>query len=207
MNPKKVEILERLGKYSPFLAPLTEMAKKYIRHCCALDTDDTMLIAHRPWVAPYNFAIIIYPPAKKAWISNYKKKFSIPIPPKYEEFLLSINGCFVDSLDLFGLPPSMQGKTPLLNRRNLQCLALELANGQAGWKNSYLGCNDKFYFGNRSYPHDNLGYFFEGKNTIQAIWKNGQIAHEWTSFQNFLQDELKAAEDTIIEKTPEDWWD
>ena len=206
MNPIKAEILKKLNSYPKEFAPLKESAMKYMSRCCIIDTNDTVQIGHRPWVAPYNYAISLFAPAKKAWISNFQKRQGKKIPPIYQEFLLTINGCFLYDFSMYGLPPSMQSSTPLLDRSTLQCLDLDTANEH--WICGYNVNNEKLLFGSRYYSdRESVGYFFEGKNTIQAFRKNGEMINEWLSFSDFLQQELLIAERMMIEETPEDWWD
>jgi hypothetical protein len=157
-----------------------------------------MQIAHRPWVAPLNYAVSLFPPAKEAWIRKFKGK---RIPDSYREVLRATNGLFAFGLSLYGLTPSLQAKLPLLDRSKLQCLDLGTAN--EGWIVGYQVDRSLLYFGGRHYSYtENSGYFMSAEGQVQAIRKNGKIVGQWASFSRFLRDELREAE-AMEEKEPE----
>jgi len=206
MNPIKVKIVDILNDLPIEFKPLKEQSLKYTQYCSIIDIDDKIQIGHRPWVAPYNFAITLFPPAKKAWVSKFKKKHGISIPLIYQKFLLTLNGCFCYGISLFGLMPSMQESIPLIDRSKLQCHDLSLANKY--WINSYDIGKSSFYFGSRAYSFDeNVGYFIFGDNSINTIRENGEIISTYISFDDFLEKELCIAESMMKEESPIDWWD
>ena len=146
MNPIKKKILEILNDFPIAFSALKEHSFKYIKHSSII-YDDLIGIGHRPWVAPYNFAIALFSPAKKAWFLKFKKMYGKSIPTCYKEFLLVSNGCFFYELNLFGLTPSIYGKNNLLDRSKLQCLDLGSANEY--WIDEYNVDENSFYFGGR----------------------------------------------------------
>jgi len=204
MNPIKIKIIDTLNDIPSEFCALKEHSLKYIKYSSIIDDDDIIGIGHRPWVAFYNFVISLFSPAKKAWFLNYKQKFGKPIPVIYQQFLLVTNGCFCYDFDLFGLTPSIQ-KSGLLDRKKLQCHDLGLANEY--WINEYNVDKNSFYFGGRALNYnENVGFFINQDKSICVKRKNGETISQYTSFDNFLETELKIAEKMMNEETPNDWW-
>jgi hypothetical protein len=191
VDPIRLEIKDYLNSLPGELSAIRDLALRYLTYCSSIDVHGTIQIAHRPWVAPLNYAVSLFPPAKKAWIKTFKGK---RIPNSYGGFLLATNGLFAFGLTLYGLPPSLQGNPPLLDRSKLQCLDLGAANED--WIFDYEVDRSLLYFGGREYSYtENSGYFVSGTGSqIQAIRKNGEILGQWVSFAEFLSDELKEAE-------------
>ncbi|CRK80760.1 SMI1/KNR4 family protein [Neobacillus massiliamazoniensis] len=204
MNPIKAQIKEQIVEFPEYLSPLKVHSLKYLKYSSCIDLNDTIQIAHEPWNGVYSFAIRLFTPAKKSWISNYQKKFGLVIPKFYKDFLLITNGCSFYGLDLFGLPPSIQNEN-VLNRTDPEPLDLSTAN--VYWKNGYINTQEFFHFGGRQFSDDeNIGYFIEGKNKIHAIKKDGEILFSRDTFTDFLKDELEISESIMKEDIPEDWW-
>ncbi|MHC1743537.1 MAG: hypothetical protein AB9873_10955 [Syntrophobacteraceae bacterium] len=67
MNPVKERIGLRLDDFPEELAPLRDTARRYLRHCSAIEVDDTVLIGQTRWNGPLAYAFRLYPPAKKTW--------------------------------------------------------------------------------------------------------------------------------------------
>lgn len=203
MNPVKIKILETLNAIPSEFCALKEHSLKYLKYSSIID-DDMIGIGHRPWVAPYNFAISLFSPAKKTWFSKYKLKCGKPIPVIYQKFLSVANGCFYYDFDLYGLTPSIQ-KDNLLDRTKLQCHDLGTANEY--WINAFNVDKNSFHFGGRALNDDeNVGYFINQDNAICVKKNNGETISQYSSFYNFLETELKIAENMMIEETPGDWW-
>jgi hypothetical protein len=193
MNPVAAKIEERLMRFPKPYGALRDHALRYLAYCSALDTDGAALIGHMPWVAPLAYAITIFLPAKKSWLDNFKRNNGKKIPKIHGDFLLVANGGFAYSLSLFGLAPSMQKSLGLLNRETLECHDLSFANDD--WIKEYEVEDNIFHFGSRAFSeHENLGYFIGVDNVIRGLRKNGDVVGEWTSFANFLSDELEVAE-------------
>ncbi|HVU56229.1 MAG TPA: hypothetical protein VHD83_14290 [Puia sp.] len=181
--------------------PIKQQALKYINNNSRIDNNNTLKILHRPWVAPLNWGLMLYPGASQDWLSEYRPKTGRIIPDFYGRFLSAINGCFIYDLSLYGIPGSMHEKN-LLNRRVLQCHDLAIANHD--WMLEYKVPSGYFYFGSRSYSYsENLGYFWHN-DKIKAVRKNGKTLAEWTDFTSFLQDEIAVAEKKMLEQAPRD---
>jgi hypothetical protein len=173
-----------------------------LRYCSSIDLDKTIQIAHRPWIGPLNYAIVVFPPARKDWIKNFKDRI---IPKDYQDVLLATNGVFLYGFSLFGLTPSKQENPPRQDRSVLQCLDLGVANRE--WMREYEVNQELFHFGSREYSQsENIGYFMEGSKEIQAVRKTGEIIQGWGSISEFLHDEIREAENLGKEQIEEGWW-
>lgn len=207
MSPISIEIKERLLQFSEAYSALKDHALKHLVYCSAIDVDNELLIGHMPWVAPLAYAITIFPPAKKTWLSSFKDKTRKPIPRVYRDFLLTANGCFAYDLSLFGLAPSMQKSPPLLNREKLECHDLRLANEAKGWISEYRVEAQMFHFGSRAFSEDeNVGYFLGADDLIRGLRTNGEVVGKWSSFAKFLFDELQVAERMMLKESKSSWW-
>jgi hypothetical protein len=88
----------------------------------------------------------------------------------------------------------MLGNPPLLDRTILQCH--DLGTAATRWVSEYRVPVGYFHFGGRHFSsRANVGYFIEGANRILCVKKSGKIIGEWTTFSEFLTDELKASEE------------
>lgn len=205
MNPVQQRIADHIASLPAEIAPLKDACLRYVGYCSAIDTDDTMMIAHRPWEAPLNYFIRLYPGAKRSWFSRYRKLHGITIPNLLHPLLTGTNGCFVFGISLFGMTPSMLQKVPGLNRSILQAHDLSIANHD--WKSEYAGRSSHFHFGYRFYSDsENAGYFLTGNDRIVAALKDGAIVGEWSELGSFLADELAASEKRERLDSPEEWW-
>lgn len=179
--------------------PIREQALRYINNNSKVDENRTLKILHRPWVAPLNWGLTLYPGAPHDWLAEYRERTGQPIPEFYSRFLSAINGCFIYDLSLYGIPPSMHEKN-LLNRRVLQCHDLATANRD--WICEYKVAPGSFYFGGRSYSYsENIGYFWDN-GKIRSVRKNGKTQSEWTDFTTFLHDEIAVVEKKMLEQLP-----
>jgi hypothetical protein len=162
-------------------------------------------IGHRPWVAPENYALLLFSPASQEWIGGFERRYKRGIPPAIRDFLQTTNGCMEYGLSLFGLAPSMQGTPALLNRSKVQCHDLGLAN--TGWSQEYRPPPKNFHFGSRNFGWDDqLGYFIDEAGHIRSITRNkGKTQKEWEEFPEFLAHELDAAEQEE-RSYPKNWW-
>lgn len=204
MNPVQKRILERLSAFPPELSGLKEFAERYARFCSSIAPDDTLQIAHQPWVAPQGYALELYPPARKAWFATFRERTGHVIPAAYRGFLLVANGCAAHELSLFGLPPSLQGAAPQLDRSRAQPLDLGAAN--LHWKRGYAVDAHAFHFGGRAWTtEENIGYFWLERG-LQAVRTSGEVVGEWPDLPALLASELPAAERRVAEHTPAEWW-
>ena len=179
--------------------PIRQKALKYINNNSQIGNHDTLKIFHRPWVAPLNWALTLFPGAPQDWLEEYRNRTGQAIPDFYHQFLSAINGCFVFDISLYGIPASMHEQN-MLNRRVLQCHDLGMANQD--WISEYKKISGHFHFGGRSYSYsENIGYFWDS-GKIRSVRKNGKTLGEWTDFTSFLQDEIAAAEKKMLEELP-----
>lgn len=205
MNPIKEKIIETLESIPAEYDSLKEHSFKYLNYCSIIDVDGKIQMGHRPWVAPYNFAITLFTPAKKSWFSKFKQIYGISIPTVYQKFLLISNGSYFYDLDLFGIIPSLLKDDGVLDKSKLNCLDLGLANGH--WIKEYNVDDKFFHFGGRRYSYnENVGYFILKDGSIEVIRKCGGVISHYNTFPEFLEMELKIAENIMKEETPDDWW-
>ena len=194
-------LISKIDDYPDEYLPIKRQAKKYHRNKSTIDNNKTLNIFHRPWVAPFNWGLLLYQGADENLIEQFEQKTQKIIPSFYKNFLVSINGCFIYDLSLFGLTPSIYLKDTL-DRSQLQCHDLSLANKD--WIFDYKVDKSCFYFGSRAYTYgENVGYFF-GDNKIKSIKVNGKTVKEWMDFTDFLSDEIKETEKIMLTEIPKD---
>src|SRR5207302_956936 len=102
------------------------------------------------------------------------------------------NGAFCFGMSLAGVPASMLGSPPLLDRTRLQCHDLGMA--ATSWASEYRKLPARaFGFGGRHYSYrENVGYFVAG-DRILCVRKSGKVVGEWGGLADFLRDELRAS--------------
>jgi hypothetical protein len=95
-------------------------------------------------------------------------------------------------MSLAGVPASMLGSPPLLDRTRLQCHDLGMA--ATSWASEYRKLPARaFGFGGRHYSYrENVGYFVAG-DRILCVRKSGKVVGEWGGLADFLRDELRAS--------------
>src|SRR5258708_31434221 len=113
-------IAQRLNAFPEFLAPLKEAVSRYLRYPSGVAKDGGMNIGHRLWVAELNYMFMLYPGINHEALDRYSRRFEILVPEMYAEFLRAMNGAFCFGMSLCGVPPSMLGNPPLLDRTILQ---------------------------------------------------------------------------------------
>jgi hypothetical protein len=205
MNPAQQQVIQRIAALPPAVAPLRATAERYAGFCSLLDPDGVGLIGHMPWTFPFAFAVTLFPPAKKAWISRFRERAGIAVPAPYRDFLLLVNGCDALGLSLYGLPPSLQEDPPRLDRGRLQPLDLGAAN--ARWARSFDADPGLFHFGTRNTSSTGQVGYFWGRDGLRALERDtGALAGEWPDLGALLRDELQAAERHSAEVTPAEWW-
>ena len=198
------DIAKRLDAFPDFLAPLKEAARRYLKYPSVAGKDGMMDIGHRPWVAELNYMLMIYPGIDADALNRYCRRFEIQVPEAYAEFLRAVNGGFFFGMSLCGVPLSMLGNPPLLDRRILQCH--DLATAATQWIFEYTVPEGFFHFGGRHFSsRANVGYFFDGENRIVCVRGQKNVIGEWTSFSEFLKDELEASEKLEEELHPSKW--
>jgi hypothetical protein len=197
-------IAERLDAFPHFLAPLKEAASRYLQYPSAMAKDGVMNIGHRPWVAELNYIFMLYPGIARDSLDRYCRRFEIQVPEAYVDFLRAVNGAFCFGMSLCGVPLSMLGSPPLLDRTILQCH--DLGTAATMWIHEYRMPPTYFHFGGRDFSdRENVGYFFAGDHRIVSVRGKKKIVAEWTGFSDFLSDELQASEKLEEELHPAKW--
>lgn len=197
-------IAQRLDALPDFLAPLKDAARRYLKYASVVGKDGVMDIGHRPWVAELNYMLMLYPGIDSDALLRYARRFAIKVPDAYADFLRAVNGGFFFGMSLCGVPLSMLGNPPLLERRLLQCH--DLATAATEWIAEYSVPPGFFHFGSRHFSsRENVGYFFDGDHRIVSVRKRKKVVGEWTSFTAFLAEELQASEKLEEELHPAKW--
>jgi hypothetical protein len=197
-------IAQRLNALPDFLAPLKEAASRYLKYPSTVGKDGVIGIGHRPWVAELNYMLMMYPGIDTDALKQYFRRFEIQVPEMYAEFLRVVNGGFFFGMSLCGVPLSMLGNPPLLDRSILQCH--DLATAATQWIAEYGVPEGFFHFGGRHFSYSaNVGYFLDGQNRVVCVRGKKKVIAEWTSFSDFLKDELAASEKLEEELHPAKW--
>ena len=178
----------------PFdLHPLRDAAWQQRARGVNRHPDGIVEVAPMPWVGPEAYAFVLYPPAPADWRSEFNARAGRSLPDSYEAILAALNGCFAFALALYGLPPSLHGRTPRQDRRALEPLDLEAANRY--WALDYRGASGEFHLGGRTWSDtENVGYFLAAGGVYRCRRKSGEVLREWSSLHDLLADELPAAE-------------
>ncbi len=167
--------------------------------------DDALQIAPTPWVGTEAFAVVVFPPADPKWIAGFAERSAMAIPMAYAEILRATNGCFAFDLSLYGLPPGMQGVTPLLDRASLQPFDLERAN--RSWAREYRTRPEGLYIGGRSWSYEaNCGYFLAADGAVRSVLRTGESVGTWRSIELMLAAELPVVERRGLEQAPAGTW-
>jgi hypothetical protein len=182
----------RLDALPADLLPLADAARALLDQPAGPSADGVLRLGHHPWVAPESYAITLYPGLPADALARYARGFGLAVPPLYAGFLVSVNGAFCFGMALAGVPATMLGTPPLLDRRSLQCH--DLASSATYWADEYRKLPDgAFGFGYRQYSsRENVGYFLVG-GRILSIRKSGKVVGEWSGLTDFLRDELPAS--------------
>ncbi len=191
-----------LDRFPGEFAPLADVARRLLDRPGNPSADGVLSLGHRPWVATENYAITLYPGLSEDALERYCERFKVVVPAMYAEFLATTSGAFCYGMSLAGVPRSMMGKLPLLDRSRLQCH--DLATAVNLWSTEYRRVPEKaFHFGGRHYSdRENVGYFIvEGR--ILSIRRTGRVVGEWKKFGDFLRDELPASEKLDNELHPD----
>lgn len=186
-------ITARLEEFPAGLAPLAGAARRLLNKPGGPSVGGVVRLGHRPWVARENYAVTLYPGLSRDALARYAQRFRLIIPDVYAEFLATVNGAFCFGMGLAGVPGSMLGEPPLLDRTRLQChdLGGYAAHTTLEYRKLPAGA---FHFGYRHYSYrENIGYFIDGSRFL-SIRKTGRIIGDWGTFHDFLQDELLASE-------------
>jgi hypothetical protein len=187
------DIYKTIDIYPEEYLAIKKQAKKYIQNGSNIDNNQRINILHRPWVAPLNWGLMLYKGADTKSIEEAELTIGKTIPDFYKRFLTNFNGCFLYDISMFGVIHS-------LTRSFLQCHSLTTANNN--WIKEINVDQNLFHFGGGRYSYEeNTGYFF-GQDKIMSIRKNGKLVNEWSSFSDFLNEELLRAEKEMLKKIP-----
>jgi hypothetical protein len=195
---------QRLDEFPPFLMPLKEAASRYLKYPSGFASDGVLNIGHRPWVAELNYMFMLYPGIKQEALARYCGTFGVHVPEMYAHFLQAVNGAFCFGMSLCGVPLSMLGNPPLLDRTRLQCH--DLAAAATRWIYEYRVPSEYFHFGSRQFSfRENVGYFVVDNDRIVSVRGKKKVIGEWTTVADFLSDELRASEKLEHELRPAKW--
>jgi len=177
----------RLADLGGDLAPLQASATRYLQYGTQLE-NGALLIAPMPWIGSRANAFWLYEPLPDAW-----RLTAFNIPDFYASILSRMNGCFAFKLALYGVP----SQSGLLNRSSLRPLALESAARH--WGREFDPPPGAFHFGGSPFnSSENVGYFYADDRFL-SLRRGGQVAREWSSFADFLSDELARLEQRALE--------
>jgi len=181
-----------IGGLPADLAPLADAARALLDQPGNISADGVLSLGHRPWVAPENYALTLYPGLPAEALARYTGRFELEVPAMYAEFLAAVNGAFCFGMSLAGVPRSMLGSPPLLDRTPLQCH--DLGSAARSWAFEYRKLPaGAFHFGGRHYSYrEHVGYFIAG-GRILSVRKSGKAVGEWGGLSDFLQDELRSS--------------
>ncbi len=191
MNPIQNEIIEHVSSFSKELTPLGDECRKYAKFCSSIHKEESWNIAHRPWIAPENYLITLFVPAKKSWFSKYKQLHNIDIPKVIQNVLIQTNGFFAFGMSFYGMPPTMLKSDPGLDRSRLN-----IGTANRRWKLGYNIDQSLFHFAARHYTDsENIGYFLDKNSNIYSFRKTGEQLGMWSDLSSFLASEIKASEE------------
>ena len=194
------EIDNFLNNLTPDWTPIKDQATKYFDIDSRIRDDGAVQVFRQPWVAPQSFGLLLFPPVDNKWFEAFAEQTNLTIPKFYQDILLKMNGCFVYDFSLFGLPKTMY-TTGLLSRTVLQQYDLGTAN--TTWIHSYDIDMSLFHIGGRTYSdEENVGYFIDN-NKIVSIKENGEIVNSWTTFADFLKEEINISEQMMLKEKEE----
>lgn len=190
-----------LDRFPGEFATLADAARRLLDRPGHLSADGVLRLGHRPWIATENYAITLYPGLSEDMLERYCERFKLVVPAMYAEFLATTSGAFCYGMSLAGVPLTMMGNPPLLDRSRLQCH--DLATAARLWSTEYRKVPENaFHFGGRFFSHrENVGYFMvDGR--ILSKRKSGKVIGEWERFSDFFRDELPASEQLDGELRP-----
>ena len=174
------------------LAPLAAVARGLLDKPGDLSADGVLRLGHRPWVAPENYAITLYPGLSADSLHRYARQCGLEVPETYASVLAATNGAYCFGMAIVGIPRSMLGSPPLLDRSRLQCQDMGMLGRSAVFEYRKLPPG-AFHFGWRHFsPRENIGYFL-ADGRIMSIRKSGKVVGNWNGVAPFLQEELAAS--------------
>ena len=154
----------RVANYSEALAPIRDAARRYLRFPGAVNDDGVLLIGHRPWVAPQNYTLVLFPGIDRDSQIQYDRAFGITTPGLYADFLREIGEAICFGMFLCGVPKSMLLTPPLLQRSLFECHDLAIAVTLWG-RDLYLS-KGLFQFGYRYLSELSVAKLIDVKSAI-----------------------------------------
>ena len=182
------------------LAPIRLVAERVADADSVIDPRTAAaLLSRRPKIGVEAYACVVFAGVAPDVMTRYEeiqrsignRDFEIPL--SYRNVLHRLNGAWIFQVSLYGLPPSMCQKPPLLDRSSRQPLDLGTAN--QNWRKRYSTDLNHFHFG--SGPHtfqENVAYFLDGDGRVFSLLPGAQQVSEWSSIQAFLSAEIPRAE-------------
>ncbi|MGB6744096.1 MAG: hypothetical protein WBE38_10570 [Terracidiphilus sp.] len=193
------EVQRLLDDLKEELRPIRDQAERFLSDGNCIDpASQAVLISPRPKIGVEAYAIVLFPGVDSAQISHYEQthkvgKSDFVISDLYKRTLESVNGAELFQISLFGVPGTMRNSSPLLSRSTRQ--PLDLATANQNWATGFKPRAGQFHFGGGPYSFDeNLGYFLNPDESVEAHRKGGEIFQLWPSITEFLEDELARAE-------------
>lgn len=186
------ELSNRLEKIPNEFNPIKEFVERYSQRESRIDKLGTLQLVKNPEFLDAYF-ICSFAPAIETYFSNFESRYNFKIPKPLDKFLRFSNGFYFCDFTIYGLTPSIyKSEIGLLERSVLQPLDIGAANDT--WNKEYGQAG--FHFGGRYYDDEkNCGYFLKDEIIVSCLI-DGEIVGTWTSFSDFLSDELTATEKT-----------
>ncbi len=193
-------IKNRISNYPLELDAIKHQCLKYIANNSKIGSGDELFIFHRPWIAPMNWGILLFPPVTNDWIQTFESRSDKAIPSFYVDFLNEINGCFIYDIALYGITSSIVNAHQT-NKSSVR--AQDLFRANLSWIQEYQVEYSFFHFGTSHYSgKEKLGYFADGNNEIFSMLQNGTVISTWKNFADFLQDEIARSEEKMKFEIP-----
>jgi hypothetical protein len=182
-----------IANYGMPLEPVRDAALRYTDDSSVITAEGVLLIGRRPWVGPENYTFTLFPPLDRRELQRFSQTWGVCLPAIYAEVLCQLNGAVCFGSFLCGIPKSALTGDLRLERTTLQCPHLALA--LQDWARGYRVAPNWFHFGYRYWSRvENAGFFIDERNQIISARKSGVVVGAWTSFRDFLSDELAASE-------------
>jgi len=193
-------IQTRLEELCGELLPVRQLAQRLLDPAARLDpSSGTVFISQRAKLGPEAFAVVLFAGISDAMILAYFNartsglRGQLTIPPAYLRILRVLNGAELYQLQLYGLPPGLCGDDPVIDRSIRQPLDLGAANFV--WSRQYRSSKAQFHFGGSPWSYEeNLAYFLNPDDTIEARRVGGASVGSWPAFAPFLEQEITRVE-------------
>lgn len=181
-----------LAGYPKFMSPIADFIEAMGFDDMYIENESILVIGNEPEIAPFAYAIILFPALDKKQIHTYMRQHCPTCPPQFITMLENVNGAELDALRICGIPPSMLGDVPLLSRQIRNPLSISTF-AQHSWKQYPGATAADFMFAARNTGwKQQLGYFFKPDSSIVA-YPNVEGPYQirkWESFEAWLLEEL-----------------